>query len=293
LQPNTLVRDEPITLPPIDNPSSTRERDYWTPKNYDSGSSGILTLRSALENSKNLVTAQLLNNGIDYEPARSLARVCELAIEAQIYHDCVGYYPFVLGAQPVRLIDLAAFYAAIANEGFRPSPYAIESVEQAGRIAFRRTPELKALAGGDRVAFVQLKSILQGVLARGTARTIAHLSPYLAGKTGTSDGENDAWFVGFSNDVTIGIWVGYDNADGKRRTLGGGQTGGKVAVPIFTPVMDAVWASFAKKAPISPPSTEAQRQIIALPVDLRSGSWVADHSPGAITEYFRVDRTGR
>jgi len=292
LQPNTLVRDEPITLPPIDNPSSTRERDYWTPKNYDSGSSGILTLRSALENSKNLVTAQLLNNGIDYEPARSLARVCELAIEAQIYHDCVGYYPFVLGAQPVRLIDLAAFYAAIANEGFRPSPYAIESVEQAGRIAFRRTPELKALAGGDRVAFVQLKSILQGVLARGTARAIAHLSPYLAGKTGTSDGENDAWFVGFSNDVTIGIWVGYDNADGKRRTLGGGQTGGKVAVPIFTPIMDAVWASFAKKAPISPPSTEAQRQIIALPVDLRSGTRVADRSPGAITEYFRVDRTG-
>ena len=234
----------------------------------------------------------MLNNGIDYEPARSLARVCELAIEAQIYHDCVGYYPFVLGAQPVRLIDLAAFYAAIANEGFRPSPYAIELVEQAGRIAFRRTPELKALAGGDRVAFVQLKSILQGVLARGTARAIAHLSPYLAGKTGTSDGENDAWFVGFSNDVTIGIWVGYDNADGKRRTLGGGQTGGKVAVPIFTPIMDAVWASFAKKAPISPPSTEAQRQIIALPVDLRSGTRVADRSPGAITEYFRVDRTG-
>ena len=292
LQPNTLVRDEPISLPPINNSSYARERDYWTPKNYEGGSSGILTLRLALENSKNLVTAQLLNNGIDYDPARSLARVCELAIEAQVYHDCVGYYPFVLGAQPVRLIDLAAFYAAIVNEGFRPSPYAIESVEQAGRVAFRRKPELKALAGGDRVAFVQLKSILQGVLARGTARAIAHLSPYVAGKTGTSDGENDAWFVGLSNDVTIAVWVGYDNADGKRQTLGGGQTGGKVAVPIFTPIMDAVWAHYAKKAPIATPSPEAQRRLVALSIDLRSGSRVADRSPGAITESFRVDSTG-
>jgi 1A family penicillin-binding protein len=293
LQPNTLVRDEPITLPPIGNANSTRERDYWTPKNYDSGSSGILTLRLALENSKNLVTAQLLNGAIEYDPGRSLARVCELAIEAQVYRDCVGYYPFVLGAQPVRLIDLAAFYAAIANEGFRPAPYSIESVEQGGKVAYKHKPETKALADGDRVAFVQIKSMLQGVLARGTARAIAQLSPYVGGKTGTSDNENDAWFVGFSNEVTVAVWVGYDNADGKRRTLGGGQTGGKVAVPIFTPIMDAVWTHYTKKTPMAPPSPEAQRQLIALPISLRSGDRVVAGSPGAFTEYFRLDRTGR
>ena len=292
LQPNTLVRDEAISLPPIGNHSSMRERDYWTPKNYDSGSSGIVTLRLGLEYSKNLVTAQLLNNGIDYEPEQSLARVCELAIEAQVYRDCVGYYPFVLGAQPARLIDLAAFYAAIANEGVRPSPYAIESIEQGGKIAFRHKPELKTLAEGDRVAFVQLKSMLQGVLARGTARAAKDLSPYVGGKTGTSDGENDAWFVGFSNDVTIGVWVGYDNADGKRQTLGNSQTGAKAALPIFTAVMNDVWANYAKKTPLSPPSPAAQRQLIALPIDLRSGNRVAAQTPGAFTEYFRLDRTG-
>jgi len=80
-----------------------------------------------------------------------------------------------------------------------------------------------------------MKLIVQGVLARGTARSIANLSPYVAGKTGTSDEENDAWFVGFTNDVTVAVWIGYDNADGKRRTLGGGSTGGSVAVPIFEP----------------------------------------------------------
>ena len=71
----------------------------------------------------------------------------------------------------------------------------------------------------DRVAFYQLKTMMQGVVARGTARAISNLSPYVAGKTGTTDDENDTWFMGFTNDVTVAIWVGYDNAEGKRRTL--------------------------------------------------------------------------
>jgi 1A family penicillin-binding protein len=293
LQPNTLIRDEPITLPPLGRSSSTRERDYWTPKNYDGGSSGIVTLRRALENSKNLVTAQLLDGGIEYDPPQSLARVCELAIEAQLYQDCIGYYPFVLGAQPVRLIDLAAFYAAIANEGRRPMPHAIESIEQNGKVVYRYAADLKPLAAGDRVAFYQLKTMLQGVVARGTARSMAALSPYIGGKTGTSDDENDAWFVGFSNDVTVAVWVGYDNAEGKRRTLGGGQTGGHVAVPIFQPIMDAVWANYAKRTALAPPSPEARRRLAAAPIDLRSGERVAAGTPGAFTEYFRLDRSGQ
>ncbi|NVO14917.1 MAG: transglycosylase domain-containing protein [Rhodoplanes sp.] len=293
LQPNTLVRDEPITLPPVGNSASARDRDYWTPKNYEGGSSGILTLRLGLEYSKNLVTAQLLDGGISSDPTQSLGKVCELALEAQVYRDCVGYYPFVLGAQPVRLIDLAAFYAAIASEGMRPAPYAVESVEEQGKVVFRHTGESRALAGGDRVAFVQLRSMMQGVLARGTARAISSMSPYVAGKTGTSDDENDAWFVGFSNDVTIAVWVGYDNADGKRRTLGGGQTGGSVAVPIFTSIIDTVWGTAFKKVPLAPPSPQAQRQLIALPIDLRSGNRLSERVPGAFTEYFRLDRSGQ
>jgi penicillin-binding protein 1A len=130
LQPNTLVRDQQITLPPISGSYNARDRDYWTPKNADGGGGGITTLRRGLENSKNLVTANLLDGGIDGDPSQSLARVCELTIDAQIYSTCVAYYPFVLGAQPARLIDMAAFYAAVANEGRRPAPYGIESIEQ-------------------------------------------------------------------------------------------------------------------------------------------------------------------
>src|SRR5262245_11554465 len=136
LQPNTLVSDDPITLAPIGT-GRFREQDYWTPKNYDGGGGGILTLRRALENSRNLATVHLLDGGIDDSPEASLDRLCALALEAQIYRECQRYYPFVLGAQPVRPIDLAAFYAAIANEGVRPSPHVVETIERNGLIVYR------------------------------------------------------------------------------------------------------------------------------------------------------------
>jgi membrane carboxypeptidase/penicillin-binding protein len=293
LQPNTLVLDSPVTLPPIGNPDSPRERDYWTPKNYDGGSSGVLTLRRALENSKNLVTARLLDGGIEAAPEESLDRVCEIAMEAQLYPQCVRYYPFVLGAQPVRPIDIASFYAAVANEGLRPAPYAIETIEQGGQPVYRHAPESSAWIGAsDHVAFYQLKTMLQGVVERGTARSIRQLAPYVAGKTGTTDLENDAWFVGFTNEVTVAVWVGYDNADGKRRTLGPGQTGAKVALPIFASVIEAAWTYHAPKTVLSPPSGEAQRQLVDLPIDLNSGDLLTRAGPRAFVEHFRRDAEG-
>src|SRR5262249_18543061 len=125
LQPTTHISDDAITLPPI-GPGRAREQDYWTPKNYDGGEGGSLTLRRALENSRNLATVHLLEGGIEEKPEASLDRLCALAVEAQIYRECQRFYPFVLGAQPVRPVDLAAFYAAIANEGLRPTPHVIE-----------------------------------------------------------------------------------------------------------------------------------------------------------------------
>ena len=291
LQPNTLVRDQPVTLPPIGGPTAhTRDKDYWSPKNDDGGYGGITTLRRGLEFSRNLVTANLLEGGIDADPRQSLAQVCELALDAQVYHECIPYYPFILGAQPARLIDMAAFYAAVATEGRRPTPYSVLSVEQNGKVLYSHAPEIKWLAGGDRPAFFQLRYMLQGVVARGTARAIGQLSPYVGGKTGTSDDENDAWFIGFTNDVTIAVWVGYDNASGTRRTLGGGQTGGRVAVPIFEQIVQAVWANYAAKTPLSPPSPEAKKELVAVQIDAASGTPLADRGPGpeGFTEYFRV-----
>jgi membrane carboxypeptidase/penicillin-binding protein len=289
LQPNTLVRDEPLTLGPINGNIYAREEDNWSPKNYDGGSGGIITLRRGLELSRNLATANLLDGAIDVTPALSLDRVCALALEAQIYKECSRYYPFILGAQAVRPIDLAAFFAAIANEGVRPVPHAIETIVHAGNTVYRHTAAPATIGSADRVAFYQLKTMLQGVLQRGTAARLAALAPYVAGKTGTTDGENDAWFVGFSNEVTVAVWVGYDNADGKRRTLGGGQTGASVAAPIFEPIMQAVWAHYAPRTRLNGPSMEARRHLVARRVDHASGD---SSDAGGLVEYLRRDRNG-
>src|SRR5205823_4111642 len=289
LQPNTLVMDKSITLPPI----RARDKDYWTPRNYDGSSGNTLTLRRAIENSRNLATVRLLDGGIESKPEASLSRLCDLALEAQIYRECLRYYPFVLGAQPVRPIDLAAFFASIANEGIRPAPHVVDSIERDGQTIYRHNETRSVTINSvDRAAFYQLKTMLQGVLARGTARAIAGLAPYVAGKTGTSDEENDAWFVGFTNDVTVAVWIGYDNADGKRRTLGGGSTGGHVAVPIFERVIQAAWAYAPPKAVLAPPSPEAKRQLACQLIDLEPSELQSGRGK-AFSECFRVDRKGK
>ena len=219
-----------------------------------------MTLRAALENSRNLVTARLLDGAIKKKPEESLKQVCTLAKETHIYPDCIPYYPFVLGAQPVRVIDLATFYATIANEGMRPEPHAVEAVEQRRRGALsppgyaagpRSTPPTRSRSSSSRAS----------------CRACSHAAPhaasaiwrrYVGGKTGTSTDWNDAWFVGFTNDVTVAVWVGYDNAGGKRRTLGSGGTGSGTAIPIFEPIIKASWEHVAPQAALAPPTPRNQ-----------------------------------
>jgi membrane carboxypeptidase/penicillin-binding protein len=296
LQPNTLVMDSPIVLPPIGQTGGyARAKDYWAPRNSGGGAGGAVTLRRALEDSRNLATAQLMANGIDSNAEQGLDRICELAIEAQLYKQCDRFYPFILGAQPLRLVDLAAFYAAIANEGARPVPHVIDSIEQGGRQIYKTDDNSVNWIGSvDRAGFFQLKSMLQGVLSRGTARSVRHLATYAAGKTGTTDSELDAWFVGFTNDVTVALWVGYDNAEGPRRTLGGGQTGGRVALPMFEPILEAVWRLHAPKVALGGPSQDAARQLVAVQIDPYTGDvdQYGGQRAGGGVEYLRRDSVG-
>jgi membrane carboxypeptidase/penicillin-binding protein len=257
LQPNTLIRDEPITLPPVGGGHA----EGWSPKNYEGGGSGIITLRQALENSRNLATVHLLDGGIAAKPEQSLDRLCALAQAMGVYRDCVRFYPFVLGAQPVRPIDLAAFYATIANEGVRPVPHAVEAIEQDGVTYGRAAPPAAQPSADDRAAFYQLKTMMQGVLQRGTARALAPLAPYAAGKTGTTEDENDTWFVGFTNQITVAVWVGYDNPGDTRRTLGEGATGASVAAPIFQSIVEAAWSHGMSKTALAQPSAEAKSEL--------------------------------
>src|SRR5262249_40300160 len=124
--------------------------------------------------------------------------------------------------------------------------------------------------------------------------SIKSLSPYVGGKTGTSDEENDAWFVGFTNQVTVAVWVGYDNADMRqRRTLGGGRTGGNTAIPIWQPIMQAVWANYAKQEPLRGPSPEASKFLVSRGIDPQSGERLSPRAGGGFVEWFRTDASGQ
>ena len=234
LQPNTLVRDTPLTLPRSIGHAATLWRETIgrrrTMTAVQCRHDDAAARARKFKKPRHRAAARRRHRG----PTRAQPRPHVRARHGSpLYVECVRLYPFVLGAQPLRLLDLAGFYAAIATEGAGRAPY--HRVDRAGRpqgLSPKRTPSCRSKLA-DRPAFYQLKTMLQGVVARGTARSMADLAPYIAGKTGTSDKENDTWFIGFTNDVTVGVWVGYDNADGKRRTLGRGQTGSRVALPIF------------------------------------------------------------
>src|SRR5262249_35978267 len=247
-----------------------------------------------LERSRTLVTAHLLDGGIDADPAKSLDKVCATAVAAKIYSNCIRYYPFVLGAQPVRMIDPAVFYATVANEGVRPQPHAIDSIELNGRAiySFPKAPSVSQIAATERASFYQLKTILQGVVARGTAHAISSLSPYVAGKTGTTEDAVDGWFVGFTNDVTVAVWVGYDNGDRKRRSLGSSETGAHVALPILEPIIQAIWAQqIAPKTVLRGPSADAESNLKDMSIDYESGDRLK--TGHGFIEHFRRQPNGK
>jgi membrane carboxypeptidase/penicillin-binding protein len=171
----------------------------------------------------------------------------------------------------------------------RPIPHAVEAIEQDGVTYAREAPPPASPSAADRAAFYQLKTMLQGVVQRGTARAMAPLAPYVAGKTGTTEDENDVWFVGFTNDITVAVWVGYDNAGDTRRTLGEGSTGASVAVPIFESIVQAAWSHGMSKTVLAPPSAQAKGELSCDSFDPESGK----SRRRASGECLRLDQKGR
>ena len=123
---------------------------------------------------------------------------------------------------------------------------------------------------------------------RGTAAgALRDLSGYVGGKTGTTDSENDSWFVSFTNDVTVAVWVGYDNA-AARRTLGHSGSGGHLAAPLAKPILEASWELQAPKVPLPPPSAEAMKRMKTMTVDSGAGVKLLNSPREAYVEYIRT-----
>jgi len=151
----------------------------------------------------------------------------------------------------------------------------LKVTDREGNVLEENRPEPKDAIRAD-TAFV-MTNLLQGVVQRGTAAKAAALHWPIGGKTGTTDDYTDAWFIGFDPDITIGVWVGYD----QKRTLGPAATGAEIALPIWIDIMKAYIGD--RK---DPPKFEPPGNIVFLSVDRLSGELSTDGAAGAITEAF-------
>ncbi len=213
--PADTLFDAPFAIP------SAPGQPPYSPRNYYREYFGIITLRRALEVSMNVTSVKLLDLvGAD--------QVVDFGRRCGIESDLPPYPSLALGSADLVPLEVAAAYAAIANQGLYVRPYLIERIlEPGGReLESHRPSAHKAMEPA--VAYV-LTAMLQGVVDRGTATAVADLEIDLAGKTGTTDDYSDAWFVGFTPRYTLLTWVGYD----LKESIGREMTGAAAALPIW------------------------------------------------------------
>jgi penicillin-binding protein 1A len=247
IPPNQLLLDAPVEI--------MTPQGMWRPGNYGGGApQGWVTMRSALERSLNLVTIRLAQQV-------GIAAVAETANRFGVIPNMGHYLAMSLGAGETTVLRQAAGYASFVNGGRQVTPTFIDTVQDRhGRLVWRTdqrqcatcnaetpqagpprlTEERRQIA--DPVAAFQMVSMLQGVVQRGTGtRAGEGLGRPVAGKTGTTDDYKDAWFVGFTPDLVVAVWIGYDEPRSLRLATESGAdvTGGRLAAPIFRDVVAA------------------------------------------------------
>ena len=234
--PNSIILDAPFVE------SQGIGLKDWKPENYGKKFYGPSTLRKGIEYSRNLMTVRVAKTlGLD--------KILDLSNKLEIYDDIPELLSVSLGAAETSLISLSAAYASFVNGGKKITPNLISRIQdRRGKTIFKLKNKKcigcdKFLNDSEDYPFIsnenervfseetayQMVSILEGTVKRGTAKKLRDLNVPLAGKTGTTNNNYDAWFIGFTSDLVIGVYVGFDNP----RTLGKYETGSKVALPIF------------------------------------------------------------
>ena len=267
--PTSILIDAPVSYP-----SGTGEP--YSPHNYDHKFLGPITLRYALEESRNIPAVKMMDT-------LGAKNVLATAKRFGFEEDFPPYLPIALGAGDATLLDVTSAYTTFPNQGVRMKPFMVLNVkDREGNLLEENRGEPSDVIRAD-TAFV-MTNMLRGVLStRGTGARAANLAAEwpLAGKTGTVDENTDAWFVGFDPDLTVGVWVGYDD---KRKSLGAAEQGAFVALPMWMEFMRAYIDGRPDKD--DPPDFAAPGNIVFLAVDKSSGSILAPSTPGAISEAF-------
>jgi penicillin-binding protein 1A len=261
--PTTLLQDSPVTYP------GGPGQPPYSPQNYEKDFWGPITVRRALEHSRNVPAIKLMDA---LGPKQVIAYARRFGLTAPL----PPYLPIALGAGDETLIEMTSAYSVFPNQGVRMAPYSILKVtDREGNLLEENRPEPQDAIRAD-TAYV-MTSLLRGVVEHGTAVKAMALNWPVAGKTGTTDDFSDAWFIGFDADITLGVWVGYD----QKKPLGQGMSGAEAALPIWVNIFRAYIGDRT-----DPPVFAAPGNIVFVSIDKLSGSATADGSPGAFTEAF-------
>jgi penicillin-binding protein 1A len=280
--PSSVVMDAPLEI--------RSGNEVWRPQNYGGKFYGPSTLRLGIEKSRNVMTVRLAKD-------MGMPLVGEYARRFGIYDDLGPYLPMALGAGETTLMRMVTAYSTIANGGRKITPTLIDRIQDRyGRTIYKHDRRLcegceaSEWAGQEEPVLVdereqvldpmtayQITSMMEGVVQRGTATVVKEVGKPIAGKTGTTNDEKDAWFVGFSPDLVVGVYIGYDQP----RPMGKGATGGVIAAPIFTDFMKVALAD----APAKPFQVPAGIELI--PIDSRTGLQTGREGKGVILEAFK------
>ena len=240
----------------------------WSPENYKKEYHTDVTLRQALELSLNSATARLAEEvGLD--------RIHDVAVRLGLPDSLPQVPAMVLGGVDVTLYEMAEAFATIANLGFRTESSAIRAVLDGDGNSIERNTLAAAQAVSPRVAYL-VTSLMQGVLDRGTARPAraSGIDFAAAGKTGTTNEGRDAWFVGFTPDLLVIVWVGFDRDDAL------GLSGAQAALPIWIDFMKSATAGQPRTAFLVPPG------IQTAVIDPASGALATSRCPQRVEESF-------
>ncbi|RPI52996.1 MAG: PBP1A family penicillin-binding protein [Acidobacteria bacterium] len=262
--PTSVIVDEPVGY------DAGPGQPVYSPKNYDGKYEGDVTLRRALEQSRNVPAVKMMDS---LGPQQVIAYARRLGLEEKLE----PYLSLALGAADLTLLDMTSAYSVYPNGGVRMQPYSILKIsDRNGTLLEEGRPEPQDAIRAD-TAFV-MTNLLRGVVQRGTAGSAAKLGWPLGGKTGTTDDYGDAWFIGFDPDITVGVWLGHD----ERKPIGYNETGGVAALPIWIEFMQAYIATRDEK---NPPEFVAPGNIVFVPVNAANGA-VAEEGTTGIDEAF-------
>ncbi|MTH98010.1 penicillin-binding protein 1A [Roseibium sp. RKSG952] len=282
--PSSVIMDAPLEI------SQGPGLPTWSPKNYGGKFYGPSTLRTGIEKSRNVMTVQLAQD-------LGMPIVAEYAKRFGIYDNMLPVLSMSLGAGETTVMRMTAAFATIANGGRKIQPTLIDRIQDRyGRTIFKHDSRIcdgctqDAWQGQDEPTLIddreqvldpmtayQITSMMEGVVQRGTARRVQAVGRPVAGKTGTTNDEKDAWFVGYTPELAVGVFVGYDTP----RPMGRGATGGAIAAPIFT--------DFVKQAEAGKPPVEFRvpRGLQLIPIDKSTGLRAAAGDPNTILEAFK------